>query len=361
MSNPLSVLEFKCPCCNATLHFGSTTQKMKCDYCDNTFDLETVRAYAESEATVSSPEITWDESSGQQWNDNDIGHIQSFLCDACGGELITDDHTAATFCPYCGNAAILPGRVSGGLKPEAIIPFKTTKQDAQAAFLKLCSGKPLLPKFFTQKQQIEKITGIYVPFWLYDCTADLKGNYKATRVHTWSDSRYTYTKTDHYLLKRHADASFSGIPMDGSTKMEDKFMESIEPFDYSQLIDFDTAYLSGFFADKYDVEAIAGESRIRQRVENAMNDQIQTSMLGYTTAVPASRQLNIDHSHAKYVLLPVWVLNTKYNGNIYTFAMNGHTGKMTGAFPICPKRSAAWFVGIWAASSAVVSLIQFIL
>ena len=137
-------------------------------------------------------------------------------------------------------------------------------------------------------------------------------------------------------------------------------MESIEPYRYEELVDFETAYLSGFLADKYDVEASSGEDRIRTRVENSMNDQIQSTFLGYASVIPSARQIRIDHSRAKYVLLPVWLLNTRYNGKTYTFAMNGQTGKITGSFPVCPKRSALWFGGIWAAAAAVVSLIQLI-
>ena len=356
-----TVLEFKCPCCNAPLAFGSDCQQMKCDYCDNTFDLETLRACQESDQPDTPPQVQWEEDNTRQWEAAEQEAIRTFLCEACGGELITDEHTAATFCPYCGNPAILPGRVSGGLKPEAVIPFKTTREDAKQAFLNLCKGKPLLPKFFTDKQQMEKITGIYVPFWLYDCQADLQGSYKATRIHTWMDSKYTYTKTDHYLLRRQAGAAYSGIPMDGSSKMDDTFMESIEPYDYTEAKPFDMAYLSGFLADKYDVEAKSGEERIKQRVDNSMNDQLQSSFLGYATVLPTSRQLHIDHSQARYLLLPVWILNTKYNGKIYTFAMNGQSGKMTGTFPVCKKRTLAWFGGIWAASAAVIGLIQLLL
>ena len=358
MDQTTSVLELKCPCCNAALPFHAEAQQMKCEYCDNVFDLNTVKACAEDSCLSDGVQVDWESVTQDNWTEEEQTGIRSFLCQACGGELITDDHTAATFCPYCGNAAILPGRLSGGLKPNGVIPFKTTKEDAKKAFLNLCRGKPLLPRFFTQEQQIEKITGIYVPFWLYDCSADLTGSYRATRVHTWSDSRYIYTKTDHYLLRRQADAAFTGIPMDGSSKMEDCLMESIEPYRYEELVDFETAYLSGYLADKYDVEAASGEERIRARVENAMNDALQSTFLGYASVIPTARQIRIDHSRAKYVLLPVWLLNTKYGGKTYTFAMNGQTGKMTGQFPVCPKRSMAWFAGIWAASTALVCLIQ---
>ena len=361
MEQKNNVLEYKCPCCNAPLIFAGEAQQMKCEYCDNSFDLETVRSFADSKEPDTVPEVAWEEAADSQWDSAEQEGLRSFVCDACGGELITDDHTAATFCPFCGNPTILPGRLSGTVKPDGLIPFKTTREDAKAAFLKLCKGKALLPKFFTDEQQLEKITGMYVPFWLYDCKADFDGSYHATRVRSWSDSNYIYTKTDHYLLNRRADAAYAGIPMDGSSKMEDAFMESIEPYDYGALVDFKTAYLSGFLADKYDVEAKSGEDRIRQRVEQSMNDQLQSSLLGFATVIPASKKLQISHSKARYVLLPVWMLNTKYRGKTYTFAMNGQTGKITGSLPICPKKSAAWFFGTWAAVTAVVTLVMTIL
>lgn len=361
MENTTNVIAYKCPCCSAGLAFDGSSQQLTCEYCDNTFDIETVRAFSESEAKTDTNDFSWEESSQSEWSEEEQSSMRTFLCSSCGGEIMTDEHTAATFCPYCGNPTIMPGRLSGGLKPDAVLPFKTTREDAKAAFLKLCKGKPLLPRFFTQEQQLEKITGMYVPFWLYDCTGDLDGSYKATRVHRWSDAKYNYTKTDHYLLKRAASASFVGIPMDGSSKMDDTFMESIEPFDYSQLTDFDVAYLSGYFADKYDVPSQNGEERIRQRVDHAISDLIQNSIVGYATVVPTNKQLKVSHSKARYVLLPVWMLNTKYNDKIYTFAMNGQTGKMTGSFPVCPKRSALWFAGITAAVTVVASLVQLVM
>jgi len=358
LENKSSVLEYKCPCCGAGLVFGQEQQQMRCPYCDNTFDLDTVKAYNDQSDAGDSQDFQWEESRQNSWTQEDQTQIRSFLCPACAGEILTDEHTAATFCPYCGNPSVLPGRVSGGLKPDGVIPFKTGKEDAKAAFLKLCKGKPLLPKLFTEEQQVEKITGLYVPFWLYDCSASFDGAYTATRLHFWSDTRYQYTKTDHYMLKRSAEATYSGIPMDGSTKMDDVFMESIEPFDYSDIVDFDMAYLSGFYADKYDVPSERGQERIRQRVETSMYDKVQESLIGYSSVIPTSRNLSIQHGNAKYVLLPVWILNTRYKDKIYTFAMNGQTGKMTGAFPVCPKRTAIWFSGIWAACTALVSLIQ---
>ncbi len=351
------VVEYKCPCCGAGLIFGEKSQKLTCEYCDNTFDIDTIKAFHDSE-TQGKEEFTWEPSEKPQWNEAETEELRAFQCPSCAGEIVTDANTAATFCPYCGNPSIMPSRLSGSLKPDAIVPFQTSKEDAKTAFLKLCKGKPLLPKEFTQEQRLEKITGMYVPFWLYDCQGDFTGSYQATRIHTWSDSQYRYTKTDHFLLRREAAAEFTGIPMDGSQKMEDAFMESIEPYDYGQMMPFDMAYLSGFFADKYDVPSETGESRIRERVDQSIQDQLQGTLLGYATVVPTSKQLNVRHSKARYVLLPVWMLNTKYKDNIYTFAMNGQTGKMTGAFPVCPKRTAVWFSSVCAGVTLLATLLQ---
>ena len=135
-------------------------------------------------------------------------------------------------------------------------------------------------------------------------------------------------------------------------------MESIEPFDYSELIDFDKAYLSGYFADKYDVPSEKGEARIYDRVNNTINDLVQESFLGYTSVIPTSRQLKVDQGKARYILMPVWILNTKYKDKTYTFAMNGQTGKMTGSLPVCSKRATMWFAGITAVVTILATLFQ---
>lgn len=354
-----SVLEYKCPCCGASLSFGADVQKMDCEYCGTTLEIDAVKAYSESLVTEEAQEeFTWTEEQGACFSESEQENVRSFVCPACGGEIMTDANTAATFCPYCENPTILPGRVSQQLKPDAVLPFKKTKEDAKAAFLALCKGKPLLPKMFTQEHRLEKITGIYVPFWLYNCGASFQGSYKGTRSHSWSDSKYHYTRTEHYLLNRASNARFRLIPMDASKKMDDAIMESIEPFDFSQMADFEMAYLSGYFADKYDVESEAGKGRVKERVSATMNEQLAYSFSGYSGVIPTSQQLSVEHTEAKYVLLPVWMLHTRYQDKTYVFAMNGQTGKMTGTFPICPKRSAAWFSGIFAGVGIAAALLQ---
>ena len=163
------------------------------------------------------------------------------------------------------------------------------------------------------------------------------------------------------MLDRACRAEFSAIPMDASSKMDNTIMEAIEPFDYTQLVDFETAYLSGYLADKYDVESSSGEGRIRDRVGNSLDEMLAPTFLGFSSVLPTSRNLQVEHSKARYVLLPVWILHTRYKDKTYVFAMNGQTGKMAGTFPICPKRSAAWFAGIFAGVTLLVTLLQWLI
>ena len=356
MEQENQVLEYKCPNCGGFLHFGEGHQQMQCPYCDSRFDIEDV---VNQSANLESgePEFQWEQSQTESWSESEQQQLKSYICPTCGGEIVTENTTAATFCPYCENPTILPSQVSGGLKPDGVIPFRKSREDAKNAFLNLCKGKPLLPKFFAQEHRVEKITGMYVPFWLYDCSCDFRGDYKATRIHTWADSNYNYTRTSYYHLARSADSEFVSIPMDASQKMDNAIMESIEPYDYSQIVDFETAYLSGFLADKYDVESEAGQDRVKQRVSASVNSLISGTIMGYSTVMPISTRLDVKHGRAKYVLLPVWMLHTKYKDKTYVFAMNGQTGKMTGTFPICPKRTLGWFAGIWAGSAALLTLL----
>ena len=212
------IIQYKCPCCNGAIEFDINLQKMKCPYCDTEFEAETLRQTDE----VLSKEgdiLDWQSSPQAQWLPEGM---VLYNCSSCGGELICCETTAATDCPYCGNPVILAGKLSGQLRPDLVIPFKLDKEAAKQALLKHLKGKTLLPSSFRQENRIDEIKGIYVPFWLFNAQADASVRYRATRVHTWSDSNYIYTKTSHFMLTREGDLAFENIPVDGSSKMSQR-------------------------------------------------------------------------------------------------------------------------------------------
>ncbi len=352
---------YQCPCCGAELNFSAADGNMQCEYCGSELDIEAVKEFNESLAraseTAEEPAIPSYEDMPQaedKWDDEDMN---VYVCPFCGAEIVTDDTTAASKCPYCDNNMVYNAKISGENKPDVIIPFKVTKEQAEAALKKFYEGKFFLPKSFKSENRIKEIKGVYVPFWIYDCDVDASFSYDATRSRTWSDSRYIYTRTDHYLVDRRASIHFDRIPADGSTKADDAYMEAIEPFDYNELIPFEKAYLSGFLADKYDVASADMKPRIQERTSSSADTFARGTVNGYDSVIKKSGNVNFKNTNVKYGLFPVWMLNTSYKGKLYSFAMNGQTGKMVGNMPCDSGKYWATFAVTTAAAMILAILI----
>lgn len=353
--------EFKCPCCGGSIEFNSDTQKMQCPYCDTEFDVDALKGY-EDESKINTPdEMEWETSAGTQWQEGETDGLRVYVCKSCGGEIVGDETLGATSCPYCDNPVVMTGQFSGSLKPDYVIPFKKDKEDAKKAMRQHTKGKRLVPKVFKDENHIDEIKGVYVPFWLFDADADANIRYKATKTHTWSDSNYYYTRTSFFAVHRSGSIGFERVPVDGSTKMADDLMESIEPYDFADAVDFKTAYLSGYLADKYDVDADDSITRANQRIKNSTEQAFAETVNGYSSVIPESSTIKLSSGKAKYALYPVWLLNTNWKGQKYVFAMNGQTGKFVGNLPLDKAAYKKWLFGLTGAISAAVFAISFLL
>ena len=355
----LSVLEqYKCPCCDGAIEFNSDAQKLKCPYCDSEFDIDSLRQ-TQDQPELPREDMRWDTQSPNQWREGEQEQLRSFQCTSCGGEILTEETTAATMCPYCGNPVVMLPQVTGTLKPDLVIPFQLDKEDAKAALARHLNGKILLPKVFKTENYIDKIQGVYVPFWLFDADAHGDIRFRATRVRHWSDSRYTYTKTSHYRIFRSGSLAFRAVPVDGSAKMADELMESIEPYDLSRAVDFQTAYLAGYLADKYDVQAEACQQRANDRIRTSTVDTFAGTVVGYSSVQPENSAIALKNTHVRYALLPVWLLNTTYRGEKFTFAMNGQTGKFVGNLPMDKTAFWLWWAGVTAVATALFAALAY--
>ena len=343
--------EYKCPCCGGAIAFDSTLQKMKCPYCDTEFDMAALRGYDDELQSERADHMDWETAAGSEWQAGEADGLRAYVCKSCGGEIVGDANTAATTCPFCGNPVVMMGQLSGALKPDIVIPFKLDKKAAKAGLMNHLTGKRLLPKVFKSQNHIDEIKGVYVPFWLFDTDADAQVRYRATRVRTWSDSDYDYTETSHFLVHRGGSIGFEHVPVDGSSKMPDDLMESIEPYNFADAVGFQTAYLAGYLADKYDVTAEQSVDRANERVRRSTEQAFAATVEGYTTVTPENTNIQLHGGRAKYALYPVWLLNTTWNGHKYTFAMNGQTGKFVGDLPIDKAAATRWTLGLSAAFS----------
>lgn len=358
----MSVLQqYKCPCCDGAIEFDSNLQKMKCPYCGSEFEMETLQAYDAELNAMPEENMTWDTTAGSQWQDEESQGLRTYCCNSCGGQIVGDETLAATECPFCGNPVVMMEQFAGMLKPDLVIPFKVDKKAAMEALKNHYKGKVLLPKVFKNENHIKEVKGLYVPVWLFDTDADAHVRYRATRTRVWSDSEYNYTETAYYSVTRAGGIGFANVPVDGSTKMDDAMMESIEPYHMEDAVDFQTAYLAGFLADKYDVDAEASIARANERIRKSTEDAFAATVQGYTTVEPTNSIINLKNGCARYALYPVWILNTQWKGQKFTFGVNGQTGKVAGDLPMDKGLFWKWFMGVSAGVAAAVLALSYLL
>lgn len=349
---PTQVTNYQCPGCTGPLHFVGSSGKLECDYCGASYDVAEIEAlYAEKEEKAAAAQQAAEEKAaagkeasadGGDWDTSgfsddwgaEADKMKAYCCPSCGAELLCDESTAATSCPYCGNPTVVPGQFSGELKPDYILPFKLSREDAIKALKEHCAGKIFLPKSFTNENHIQKIQGIYVPFWMFDGEAEGDAHYQATRSRTYTSGDYEITETRHFDVYRAGRVTFEKVPVDASSKMPDDHMDSIEPYDYKKLKPFSTAYLPGYLADKFDVTVEQSRERADQRCQGTLDAALRSSVRGYDTCIQTGGSSSLQRGKVHYALMPVWMLNTKWHGKDFTFAMNGQTGKLVGDLPM---------------------------
>lgn len=351
----MKTVNHKCPNCDANLNYNPKNKNWVCDYCGSKFTLDELKA---NEANYKSTSVAKSEELKKDNSNKKQQEIDEYICEDCGAKIIADKNTSATFCVYCKNTAILKGRLTDKFEPIKIIPFTKVKQDAIDAFKKVGKGKFLMPKDFSDSKNIQELTGIYIPFWLYSCKGNGHFSGKGKRVTTWTTSDYIYTKTDTYDVVRDGEYEFSLIPVDGSIRFNDAIMNSIEPFNYDELIDFNYSYLSGFLAEKYDIEKDEAKKITIDRAKNtAVDDLRENAAISFQSVIPETNTFTTNEENIEYVLLPVWMVNIKYKDKMYTFAMNGQTGKMIGDIPYSTGKACIYFIVLFLIIFAVFALI----
>ncbi|MCL2127187.1 MAG: hypothetical protein FWH38_02935 [Treponema sp.] len=360
----MDIKEYKCPNCGGTVNFDSSVQKLKCPSCDTEFEIEALEEYQKDSSAPQGDTFNWNTgTAGTAWDGSELDDLSSGSCPSCGAELIGDKNTIAMVCPCCGNAQIVQKRISGLLKPNYCMPFQLDKKAAVKALKAFCKKKRLLPNFFLTENHINSIQGMYAPFWLFDAKASAHITYRASRIgRVWGDSNYIYTQTDHYSVVRSGSLDFEKVPVDGSEKLDDAYMDAIEPFDYNQIKDYTSAYLAGYSAEKYDVSAEKSKERASARIKQSIEMEFARSVTGFTTVSVQSSSVEVGNGKVSYAMIPLWILNTKYRKKSYQFIMNGQTGRLVGRLPV--DRGKAWkyrfmfLFGIGAALTVIISLLR---
>lgn len=318
-----STVTYKCPGCGGGLVWNPEAALFFCGWCESD--------YTEGEAAGFLPEEPEAEAARQERED---GEADVYVCSSCGAEVICGRNTAASYCCYCHNPVALKGRLEGEWRPEMIIPFQLSRRQAEAVFRAECMKRHFLPGDFLRESTLERMTGLYVPFWLCDCDVDGYVLAEGTEIEHKSSGSRSEIKTRITRLDRAARCSFLGVPADGAGRISDELMDAVEPYDYRFFREFDMSFLSGFFCERYDVDKREVFPRVKKRVKEGAEEMLMSELRRFDALKVESKNVRIYNTHWRYALLPVWFMNYRHHGQVYSFAMNGQTGKFAGEFPV---------------------------
>lgn len=321
----------KCPNCGAYLTYDPASKKFKCEYCDGVFEED----YLKTLDNEAFDDLKKSDDSVQKELGEDEELVYS--CPNCGAQIVTDATTAATSCYYCHNPIVLTGRLAKELRPDGIIPFIFDKKEAKKRFFDWIRKKKYVPAEFVNEKNVDKINGVYYPYWMVGLDTDAHFEGEGKIVTYTSDARNDITTTKYYKVIRHGTIRYNDIERSALKKNDRKLADGIHPYDTDKIIDFEPSYLSGYMAEKRDVEA----EEIKESVEaeaKSYAGSLLTSDAGYTS-IDGKTDVSFTGDSYGYDLLPAWVLTYKGNdGKMYYYSMNGENGKVCGLLPVDLRR-----------------------
>lgn len=329
---------YECPNCGGNLKFNIARQKLYCEHCETTVD--PYKFYKEKDAEervipVDDAGAEIPEGAEEEYE------VTVFTCPQCGGEILSEDTTAATFCSFCGSATILDSRVSRERKPSYIIPFTKTKEDCEAAYAKMMRRAIFAPKELKDQKHIEKFRGIYMPYWVYSFEKNGPASFPGKTTQRRGD--YVYTK--HYQLACEVEEKYEGLAYDASASFSDNLSNAIAPFDLRKGKPFAPTFLSGFYADTSDVDRYVYESDAENIVIRDACNRIarQPGCRKYhvnegPNLSPLRNAVRPTKSEAELAMLPVWFLSYRKGDRVSYAVVNGQTGEMAADLPIDWKR-----------------------
>ena len=320
-------INFKCPGCGAYLEFDPQRQRFVCAYCGADYDEETlVRESGKREAE------TGKEAPGGPAPDS--GSLRSYHCQNCGAEIVTDETTAATRCYFCHNPVVISDRVSEAYRPDGVIPFGIGPEEARGQFDRYISKHRFVDRRFFTGAQPDNFSGVYYPYWIGEIEGNGSFSGEGKTVHTHTSGQYLITTTNYYRLEREGHLAFSDLIRKALNKADRQLSDGIHPYDLAEMKPFASGYLSGFLAERRDVEKTEAEEDMLSEVRSYVKDLItQNSGLAGLTG---STEFEPERKKLRYALLPAWVLTWKseQSDKVFYYMMNGQNGKVCGRLPV---------------------------
>lgn len=319
----------KCKSCGSDVRFDPETQRLQCDACGANDPISSAEALA---------------AESQEYAD-----IKEYTCPQCGGTIYTTDSTAATFCSFCGSSVVLECRHAEFEKPDGIIPFRVTQDEAKAAYLAKIRKALFAPSYLKDDKKVEKTRGIYMP---YQAACYHAEGYAAIQsLHHRTSGNYDITETMRDTMN--VDVTMD-VSHDALREFSNVISEGISPFDFDDTKEYSPEYLSGFYADKADVGKEIVQGDVAEEAKVLCEDAIVKKAIKGNQLKKVEQMPNVTCHSVNTILCPVWFISNKQsNGSVSYAAVNGQTGEVAAEIPI--DKSKFFLI------SGIIALIAYVL
>ena len=346
---------YKCASCGAPINYVPGSDELVCEYCGSVFPISEV-----TDGSVKSQEFQWSNDVAENLT---VSPDKEYVCKSCGATLKSFDSSFVTICPYCGNN-ISETKITDEKRPNLIIPFKIKKEEVKPLVNKYLKKKKLLPAVYAKLAAKGDLKGVYVPFWLFNCSVDgnmtLEGQIEISRTSTNSDGKTeTEHETEYYRLERETHFKFEKLPVDASTHFDNRAMDALEPFDYSEITDFTDAYFTGYLAEKFNSTPKDEKERTKSKIGEGILDYFRATERKYDTVKIQKDNTELSFDNVKYAMLPIYTLNFTYKDKKQQIYMNGQNGKIVGDLPVKKAKAASLFFGVFIGILAICSAVSF--
>jgi predicted RNA-binding Zn-ribbon protein involved in translation (DUF1610 family) len=350
---------FPCPGCGAIMTFKPETQQLSCDYCAKSIDIPKEGSIREYDF------FTAGENTEGNWG----SEKRVMQCENCGAQTVLDTYINAQRCAFCGSSHIVNNNESVGIPPESLVPFQISEKEAKLNFKKWIKGKFFVPGKAKKEYVMNKLNGVYVPFWTYDADTlssyfGEAGDYYYVTHHDWvtvNGKRQMVTRQERRIRWRPTSGVyteyFNDVVVNASKQMDEKILDKIQPFHLGGLVPYTPEYLSGFLAERYGIGLTEGWEKGREIIKGGIHKGIVRQI---NADEVRNLQINTQYRNIKYkhMLLPVWLSAFTYKDKMYRYMVNGQTGAVQGKAPVSGWKVAGFIIVLFAAAILIMSLIM---
>ena len=327
------VRQFPCARCGAKVEFAPGTNALECPYCGQRTEIpHSAEEIEERDFGTALAEL---EQSAE------TEEVQSVSCTSCAALVEPPGSVEAFACPYCGSSIVTTARSQRLIKPQALLPFEISRDRATDAFRGWIKKLWFAPNALKKLARLEdRLQGLYTPYWTYDAasvsryTGQRGDNYVITRTVMRNGKPVTETVTK--IRWRPAAGTvardFDDVLVVGSPSLPRDLAEEIEPWDLGSLVPYADEYLSGFIAERYQIDLRQGWSRAAERMEEVIRRDVRRDIGGDHQRIHSLRTMHSGVTY-KHILLPTWICSYRYRDRVYRFLVNARTGEVQGQRP----------------------------